>query len=128
MTEWVPIKQPPARYGTTVADALDSLSLTGNLGPRAETKESSESSENRSLHPQTPGLGHSLVGQAWDGEDATVPGMDGLWRPSPKVISGANGEGQAAILCEHGVLAAQGSLQPVGQVVFILENNHRVSG
>lgn len=50
-----------------------------------------------------------------------------LWRPSPKVTSGRMVSKQANSLCPEGVLAAQGNLQPIGKVVRVLEENHRVS-
>lgn len=99
VTEWLPLKQSPARSSTaTVAIAIGALSIGGNSD---ESKESIT--------------------------EATGPsGMEGLWRPSPKVASGAKGDSRSNNLSEAGILAQQGNLQPVGKVVFIVENKHRV--
>ncbi len=100
VTEWLPLKQSPARLNsTTVATALEAISIGGISD---EPKESTT--------------------------EATGPqGMEGLlWRPSPKVTSGAKGDGRLSNLSEAGILAQQGNLQPAGKVVFILENKHRV--
>lgn len=49
-----------------------------------------------------------------------------LWRPSPKVAGGSKADSQAGSLSHEGVLAVKGNLQPLGKVVFILEENRRV--
>lgn len=96
----MPLKQSPARStSTTVATALEALSIGGISD---EAKESTT-------------------------EATGPPGVERLlWRPSPKVASGAKGESHSSNLSEAGILAQQGNLQPAGKVVFILENKHRV--
>lgn len=118
MTEWLPLKQSPARSGSeTVAAALEALSIRGNSD---ETKDPAVCAEGA-------GAGLSSPSQAWEGPDK-APEMVGLWRPSPKVAGGASGERRSDTLSEAGILAKQGHLQPLGKVVFVLESNHRVSG
>lgn len=118
MTEWLPLKKSPARSSSaTIAAALEALSITGNSD---ETKEPTAGAEGPAA------AGESSPSQAWEGPDAT-PEVEGLWRPSLKVAGGASGESRPNTLSEAGILAKQGSLQPLGKVVFILENNHRVS-
>lgn len=119
MTEWLPLKQSPARSSSaTVAAALGALSIRGNSD---EAKEPAACAEGPSAAEESP------LCQAWKGPDAT-PEEEGLWRPSLKVASGVSGESRSNTLSEAGILAEQGNLQPLGKVVFILENNHRVSG
>lgn len=119
MAEWLPLKQSPARSSSaTVAAALEALSITGSSD---ETKEPGGCNEGPAA------AGESSPNQAWTGPDA-APEVEGLWRPSLKVAGGAGGESRSNTLSDAGTLAKQGSLQPLGKVVFILENNHRVSG
>lgn len=123
ITSWLSIKQLPSRSGSaTLADALESLPVAGS----SENAETKESSEGLKVRPQAPAFGSTPAGRAWERTNE-VSKMEELWRPSPKVSGGIRGEGQANNLCERGILAVQGNLQPVGRVVFILENNHRVS-
>lgn len=108
VTEWMPLKQAPARSSNAgLAAALESLSISENSADADETKDA------------TPR-------PAWDGPQVAPP-VDGLWRPSPKVAGGAQGGNRSDKLCEAGVLAEQGNLQPRGKVVFIMERAHRVS-
>lgn len=83
--------------------------------------------ENHSTSAEaSAGTRASSTRQAWEGPDA-APEMERLlWRPSPKVADGAGGENCLKNLCEAGVLAEQGNLQPRGKVVFILEHNPKV--
>lgn len=119
VTTWSPLKRSPARSSSvTVAAALDALSITGN---------SDETREPAACADRPVAAGESSPSQAWEGHDA-APEVEALWRPSLKVAGGAKGEGRSNTLSEAGILAEQGSLQPLGRVVFILENNHRVSG
>lgn len=104
----MPLKQAPARSSNAgLAAALESISITENSADADETK-------------------GAISCPAWDGPEVAPP-VDGLWRPSPKVADGAQGGNRSDNLCEAGVLAAQGNLQPRGKVVFIMESAHRVS-
>ncbi|CBN76656.1 conserved unknown protein [Ectocarpus siliculosus] len=106
VTEWMPLKQAPARSSIAgLAAALESISITENSAGADETKGATSC-------------------PAWDGPEVAPP-VDGLWRPSPKVAGGAQGGNRSDNLCEAGVLAAQGNLQPRGKVVFIMESAHR---
>lgn len=117
VTEWLPLKQSPARSSSaTVAAALEALSIAGNSD---ETKEPAACAKGAAA-------GLSSRSQAWEGPDE-APEVEGLWRPSLKVAGGASGERPTNTLSEAGILAKQGNLQPLGKVVFILESNHRVS-
>lgn len=123
VTEWLPLKQPrPRSSSATVAAALESLSI---IGSSDETKQAT-TEDHSTCAEASAATGASSPSQAWQGPDA-APEMEGLWRPSPKVARGAGGESRSSNLCEAGILAEQGNLQPRGKVVFILEMNHRVS-
>lgn len=87
----------------------------------------SSSSEAKEETKLTKVAGAPTPGQAWDEQDVATT-TEGLWLPSAKVVAGgAKGETRSNSLCEAGILAKQGNLQPLGKVVCILENNHRVS-
>lgn len=119
VTEWLPLKEAPARStSSTIAAELEALWITGN---------SNENKGPATFAEEPAAAGESSPSQAWQAPDA-APEVEGLWRPSLKVAGGANGENRSNTLSEAGVLAQQGNLQPLGKVVFILENNHRVSG
>lgn len=88
------------------------MAITGSSGTTEESK-------------STTATGAPTPSQAWDEQDVATT-SEGLWLPSQKVAGGAKGETQSNSLCEAGVLAQQGNLQPLGKVVCILEKNQRV--
>lgn len=123
VTEWRPNKQPSTHSSNsaTVADMLRSLSI----GDKTCNEVKDYSQDRAAIKPQAPSCGNSPASGAWEGTNTELELWE-LWRPSPKVAGGAaGGESQGSSLCEQGVLAAQGNLQPRGKVVFILEKNHR---
>lgn len=124
VTEWLPIKQPPTRPSSsaTVADMLGSISIADNSETCNEVK---ECSQDRATNPPAPSCGTPSASQAWEDKDTATEMLE-LWRPSPTVARGAaKGETQENSLCEQGILAVQGNLQPMGKVVFILEKNQK---
>lgn len=96
---------------STIVDQLGSLSITGN--------------DNALGGESIPYTGPASA----PGDSSAVSNavLEELWHPTPKVTTGAIAETRYTGLCEHGVIAAQGKLQPLGRVVYILEKNHRVS-
>lgn len=96
---------------STIVDQLGSLSITGN--------------DNALGGGSIPYTGPASA----PGDSSAVSNavLEELWHPTPKVTTGAIAETRYTGLCEHGVIAAQGKLQPLGRVVYILEKNHRVS-
>lgn len=112
----MPLKQAPARSSNAgLAAALESLTITeSSVDAITETSVDADETKGTTSRP------------AWEGTEVAPP-VDGLWRPSPKVAGGAQGGSRSDNLCEAGVLAAQGNLQPRGKVVFIMESAHRVS-
>lgn len=117
VTEWQPIKEPPARSsGDTLEDAIASISIGDQEGASKRNDSAKNSVENEDAPPTPVAQTHNTISEA-----------EGLWRPSPRVAGGAKGNSDTNNLCEEGVIAAQGNLQPTGKVVYILEANHRVS-
>ncbi|CAM9097036.1 unnamed protein product [Ectocarpus fasciculatus] len=110
----MPLKQAPARSSNAgLAAALESLTITeSSVDAITETSVDADETKGTTSRP------------AWEGTEVAPP-VDGLWRPSPKVAGGAQGGSRSDNLCEAGVLAAQGNLQPRGKVVFIMESAHR---